>query len=415
MNMRKIFSCAFPLLLGLWLFTSCSGDSEDGEDIITNDYIRIDDNVNSVTMGATEKQRRISVYSNCSWDIILENQNWTTLSIDKKNGSGNVELWLGSDENPKTTSRSAIITFKSQGISKSLTVTQEGGTLSLTADPAKYVFPADGGNYAFTISGNTDWEVDQKPDWCELSSNGGKAGTIELKVTVGENPNTTNRNGFIRLKGETTATIEVSQQGKAYSLTVSTNAFNIDALGGSQNIIITCNGSWRINIDNSSWCRVDRNNGIGNIAGENVTISCDPNKTTEERIAHVTAVAGNDAKVETIIVTQLKATLPEVTIPTPEVKSSTVLELSATYTSMFDVKEYGFCYGTSPNPTQKAKVGNNGGKSGNIETTLTVEDGLTYFICSYAISDVGTAYSDVIQVEMQGNQPGNGDNLSPDL
>lgn len=400
-------------LLGIFLLSSCSGDSESGEDVTTNDYIRIDDNVNSITLGVSEKQRKINVYSNCSWTITLEKGDWSSLSLDKYNGSGNVDLWISTDENPKNTQRSATMTFKSQGITKAITITQSEGSLSLKVSPSKYDFSANGGEYTFTVSGNTSWTIDQKPDWCELDKTTGESGTTELKVKVGENPNNTNRNGPIVLKGEVSATIEISQQAKAYSLTVSTNAFNIEATGGSQAVIVTCNGSWRISIDNSSWCHVDKSSGSGNTAGEEVVVTCDPNSTTAERQTHLTVVAGSDARVETITITQLRATLPEVSTPTYEIKSSTEMSLSATYTSMFDVTEYGFCYGIQPNPTTKVKVGENGGKSGTIETTITVEDGVNYYIRSYAISSVGTVYSADILVEMKGKQPGNEDNPSP--
>jgi len=412
---KRIFFCISLLLTGMVLLPACSGESEGGEDVTTNDYIRIDDNVNSITLGATEKQRKISIYSNCSWDITIEGQNWTTLSIDKKNGSGNVELWLSSDENPKATSRSATITFKSPGITKTLNVTQEGGKLSLTVDPTEYEFPADGGEKVFVIKGNTDWEVEHKPDWCQLSTLNGKAGTTELKVTVSENPSTTRQTDYIELKGEITATINVFQQGKNYSLTVSTNAFNMDATGGTYDIVVTCNGSWHISIDNASWCHVDKQRGEVNTTGETVIVTCDPNKTTEKQTAHITVVAGDDAVIETITVTQLPATLPEVSKPSAEIKSSTEMKITSTFSSMYPVTECGFCIGTSPNPLEQRKVEGVSGTSGTISATLSVEDGFTYYVRAYAKSDVGINYSEDITVEMKGNQPGNGDNPSPDL
>lgn len=403
------------MLLSITFLASCSGNDDSDDNLTTNDYIRIDDNVSSINLDATDKQKTITVYSNCSWNISFDKGDWTSLSVDKDNGSGNVELLLTTDVNPSTTKREARMYFKSQGITKELRITQNGGSTFLTVTPANHDFPADGGEYTFIVNGNTNWTIDQKPDWCELDKTSGKSGEVELKVTVGENPNTTSRNGSITLKGNTTATIGISQQGKVYSLTVSTNAFNMEPAGGSYTLVVTCNGSWRINIDNSSWCRVDKNSGVGNTKGEEVVVTCDPNISTEERKANLTVVAGNDARIETVTVTQLRASLPVVTTPVYEMKSATELSLSATYESMFDVTEYGFCYGTQPSPTTKVKVGENGGKSGSIETILTLEDGVTYYIRTYAISSVGTVYSPDILVEMRGKQPGNGDNPSPDL
>lgn len=414
--MKQLLTYCALLLCGFGLLSSCSGGNSDSDNSTTNDYIRIDNNVNSISLSAGEKQKKISVYSNCSWQITLENSNWTTLSVDRTEGSNNVDIWLSTDENTTTSTRYATLTFKSPGITKTLTVTQASGELSLTVSPSAYEFAADGGEYNFTVEGNSDWKVSSKPDWCEIvGSAEGKSGRSLLAVKVGENPSTTARNGQIIIAGEKTATLEVSQQGKAYSLTVSTNAFNIPAIGGQQSIIITTNGSWRINIDNSAWCKVDKQSGVKNTVGEEVVITCDPNPTTEERYANVTVVAGNDAKIETIRVTQLNGTLPVVTAPQYEVKNNVEVTLTAGYESMFDVTEYGFCYGTAEKPTQKHQVGTNGGKNGSIQATLTLEEGKTYYVRTYAVSAVGATYSDDVKIEMKGRQPAGDDNTSPIL
>lgn len=414
--MKKLLIFCIALLAGIPIMTSCSGD-EGGEGEVSNDYIRMKQGGRAITFNRNETSRSIEIESNCSWTISVSTSNWSSLSFSPTSGSGNQNILLETDENNTTSERTAKLTFKSSGTSVTFDVSQAAGQLSLKVSPEEYVFDANGGQYVFNVEGNTDWAVDMdsKPDWCEIVGNStGKSGTSQLMVKVGENPGITTRNGLILIKGETTATIKVSQQGKSYSLTLSDKEFYIDAVGGQVSFKVTCNGTWRLSVD-KPWCKVSKTNGLANTPdGETLIVSCDPNTTTEQRSAHVTVVAGNDAKVETLEIAQLPGTMPEVTAPQYEEKSETELGLTATFTSMFDVTEYGFCYGLDPNPTTKVKVGDNGGKNGTIETTLTLEDGKTYYIRTYAVSAVGAAYSTDIQVEMKGKQPGKDDNQSPD-
>ena len=411
--MKKLLTQCVALLVGLTTFTACSGGGG-GDDIITNEYINLASGGTSIAFAQSETSKSVDIQSNCSWNVsITDNENWPSLRITSgASGSGNQNVLLATDANNTTSKRTAKLKFSKSSGDVLFNISQEAGELSFSVSPKEYDFPANGGQYTFTIDGNIKWKA-TAPDWCTLDKTEGNGGTEQLTVTVDENPNTTARNGQIVLTGEKTATINVSQQGKAYSLTVSTNAFNMDALGGDYEITVTCNGSWRINIDNSAWCSVDKSSGSANTFGEKIKVTCKPNTTTDERKANITVVAGNDAKVETITVTQLPGSLPEVTVPQYEVKSNTELSLTATYTSMFDVTEYGFCYGASPSPTQKEKVGDNGGKSGTISTTLTLEDGKVYYVRSYVTSAMGTTYSDDVQIEMKGKQPGNSDNPSP--
>lgn len=411
--MKKLLTQCAALVIGFITFTACSGGGGE-EGTITNDYINLASGGTSIAFAQSETTKSVDIQSNCSWNVsITDNENWPTLRITSSpSGSGNQNVVLATEVNNTTSRRTAKLLFTKSSGNVSFTITQEAGELSFSVTPKEYEFPANGGQYTFALEGNIKWKA-TAPEWCSLDKTEGNGGIEQLTVTVGENPNTTARNGQIVLTGEKTATINVSQQGKAYSLTVSTNAFNMDALGGDYEITVTCNGSWHINIDNSAWCSVNKERGDANTAGEKITVTCKPNTTTEERKANITIVAGNDAKRETVTVTQLPGKMPEVTAPTATEKPSMEVELTATYTSMFDVTEYGFCYGLSPSPTQKVKVGENGGKSGTITTTLTLEDGKTFYARSYVTSAMGTTYSDDVQIEMKGKQPGNGDNPSP--
>jgi hypothetical protein len=307
--MMKLLSKGVALLLGLFAITSCSGGSE-GEESITNEYIRLATGGSNISLTQSETSKSVVIQSNCSWNVsITDNANWSTLSITTStSGSGNQNIELSTDANTTRSKRTAKLTFTKNSGNVSFSITQEAGDISFSVTPKEYEFPASGGQYTFTIDGNIDWNV-SAPEWCTLDKTKGSGAGL-LTVAVEENPNTTARNGQILFSGERSATINISQQGKAYSLTVSTNAFNMEALGGDYDITVTCNGSCRINVDNASWCSVDKNSGSANTSGEKVKVTIKPNTTTEERKANITIVAGNDAKIETVSVTQLAGSMP---------------------------------------------------------------------------------------------------------
>jgi len=426
--MKRLLTYGAALLAGI-LMLSCGGDDAGGGGggSTTNDYIRIDQNVSSITLGATEKQKLISVYSNCSWEITVSKSNWSELKLDRTSGSNNVDIWLSTDENTSTSSRSATLTFKSPGITKTLTVTQSAGDAYLRVSPESYEFSGDGGNQVFTIDTNSDWRVDKvtnnDPEWCKLDKREGKSGQSQL--TVDENPNTTMRESQIMLSGAKPATITIKQKGKDYSLTLSTDNVTVDARGGddmSKTFSVTCNGSWSTTVkhdDGGSWCSVSP--AYGGATGSNpvnVKVTCQPNYTTSPRNALITVVAGNSAKEASVKVVQQAATYPVFSgIPTCREITSTKQEVTVSFTSMFEVTEYGFCLGTSSNPTTRYKVEGGRGTSGTIQMQLDVEEGTTYYVRAYAVSPVGDKinYSEETTFETKGNQPGKTDNPSPDV
>lgn len=423
--MRNLLNYGVALLAAI-LALSCSGGGESSGGGTSNDYIRIDNNVNSITLGATEKQKLVSVYANCSWQVTVSTSNWSSLKLDRTSGSNNAEIWLDTDENTTTSARTATLTFKSPGVSKSLTVTQSAGEAYLRVSPDSYEFSGDGGEQTFTIESNSDWKVTNNiAEWCELDKKEGKNGKAQIVVKVGENPGTTKREAQIVVTGERSATISISQKGKEYSLTLGTDNVVVDATGGedeAKTFTVTCNGSWTTSVkheDGDSWCSISPTYGSATGANPlNVKVVCQPNYTISPRHADVTVVAGNNAKEAMVKVTQQAATYPVFSgRPVCKEVSTTIQDVSVSFTSMFEVTEYGFCLGTSPNPTNRYKVEGGRGKSGTIQMQLTVEEGMTYYVRAYAVSPVGEKinYSEETSFDTKGNQPGKDDNQSPDI
>ncbi len=419
MTIKRLLRGVLLALCGVMAFTGCGGDGAGGDEI-SNESISLKNGGYSIPIGANETTYIVDIVSNCSWTVgITDNSNWQDLRImSGSSGTGNQNINLSTSANTTTSRRNAKLTFTTRsGRVVSFNITQEAGTAFLTIEPNEHEFEADGGEHTFEVQSSSDWKAETSVEWCQfVGSSEGSAGTATFKVKVGENPNTTARSGQIVVRGESTKTINISQQGKGYTLTVNHGTFSMEATGDTKQVLLTCNGSWVLSID-KDWCKASKYNGSSNTPdGETITITCDPNTTEENRPAVVKIVAGNNAKVETIDITQVAGKRPEVTKPQYTMLSSTQLSLTASYTSMFDVTEYGFYYGETPYPTQKFEVGKDGGKAGEIKATLTLQDGKTYYVRAYAVSAVATGDSkEDVEVKMQGKQPGKNDNNSPDI
>ncbi|MDE5570861.1 MAG: hypothetical protein K2I86_02215 [Prevotella sp.] len=183
---------------------------------------------------------------------------------------------------------------------------------------------------------------------------------------------------------------------------------------------MTCNSSWNTSIrheDGGAWCSISPTYGSATGANPiNIKVVCQPNYTTSTRNAIITVVAGNNAKEAEVKVVQQAATYPVFAgLPTCKEISNTKQEVTISFTSMFEVTEYGFCLGTSPNPTKRYPVEGGRGKSATIQMQLDVEEGMTYYVRAYAVSPVGEKinYSEEATFETKGNQPGKDDNVSP--
>ena len=420
MTIKRLLRGVLLALCGVMAFTGCGGDGAGGDEI-SNESISLKNGGYSIPIGANETTYIVDIVSNCSWTVgITDNSNWQDLRImSGSSGTGNQNINLSTSANTTTSRRNAKLTFTTRsGRVVSFNITQEAGTALLTITPEnKLDFDANGEEFEFDITSSGDWKAETSYEWIQfVGSPEGKAGSSRLKVKVGENPDAESRTGQINVIGDTGKIITVTQKGKSYAVTINPRSLSMNAVGDTAQVKLTCNGSWLLSID-KDWCKANKQNGSSTTSnGEIITLICDPNTTEAERPNMIRIVAGHNAVADTIHITQTAGKRPEVTKPEYTLLSSTELSLTATYTSMFDVTEYGFFYGETPNPTQKHPVGQNGGKTGSFEATLTLQDGKTYYFRTYAISAVGTGDSkEDITVKMHGKQPGKDDNDSPGI
>jgi carbon monoxide dehydrogenase subunit G len=116
-------------------------------------------------------------------------------------------------ENTSSSERTATITVKGGGITRTVSITQEGGKLEVS--PTSLSFTSSSGSKDFKISSNVSWTVSSDKSWCTVSkSSGSNNATITVKVT--ENTSTiSSRSATITIKGGgITKTVSVTQDKK---------------------------------------------------------------------------------------------------------------------------------------------------------------------------------------------------------
>ena len=274
------------------------------------------------------------------------------------------------------------------------------------------------------VRSNCNWYITMDGGWqgLQLST---LEGTNNENVNI-ETPRNTSleeRSAVLTFKNEDSSinrVVTIKQAAGDIEVELSVDPVNISVIAGGETKTakVTCNTDWTVAIDaNAPWCVADKQKGVET---EVITFTIQPNQTPDERRAEVKIASGNRTgnKKEQVI-TIIQDAAPK---PSPIVTSAVVNEqnnkitVTASFVSMYDVTDYGYCYDTKPQPTaEQTTVGANGGTSKEFSFTINVEDGRTYYIRAYAVSIVGIGYSEDYVITVPGETPEPGDNTSPNL
>lgn len=252
-------------------------------------------------------------------------------------------------------------------------------------------------------------------------------GVQNITIETPKNDKEEEREAVITLENEGKTirrTITVKQNAGDLEIELSVSTNKIDSLvaqGDKRTITVKGNMAWNVQVPaEDNWCIPDRLDGNGE---QFLTIQVQPNQKNEERRTNVTITSSNrrgDKMTEYITVIQYAAPLPSPTISSATVGSDNKsITVKASFSSMYDVTEYGYSYydDRKPEPNTGTMVlGSNGSTSKDFEFTINnLEDGRTYHISVYAVSVVGRGTSDDYPITISGSTPGIDDNTSPSL
>jgi hypothetical protein len=289
---------------------------------------------------ASPRTATLYIQAGSAWEHLVVNQKGaaptltlspTTLTLGTASGSSgtvtvttnvskwtasNIPSWVsvsptsgvsGAKATVKTTSantaaskRTGTITFTAGTLSKTVSVSQDGATVS--ASPAYVSWANTAGDTSVTITTNQPtWTATRGSNatWITMSPTSGSTGA-KLKLTAGANTGTSARTGTITVKaGAATTTITVTQAGKVPpTLTVTPSSVTLGALSGTAAVVSvsTNQASWSID-SYPGWVSVKKT------SSTQATITATTaNPSTTSRIGSVAFSAGG--LIRTVRVTQ---------------------------------------------------------------------------------------------------------------
>ena len=374
------------------LVTSCWDANEAMKAIPSGDYLRTAD----IVVAGDTTQGTIHVEANCLWSIST-NDSW--LSLGTSFGQGSADVTVTMTANPYSDQeRTAIVTLKSAGgITTTLTVKQERNSEKIIVTPAELIFVAEDNNYQeFTVIANGHWKITGTSSWVTLDVLEG-TGNGSIRVTVSANTQENNRSHIMTITGDggQTAMVTITQLGRNATLTASPQNFMVAATGEQKTILISGNVNWYLSTSDE-W--LTSFSALSGTEAKEVTFTCQPNHDIQQRTATITVLSENQRQKVTITVTQQAGQLPVLGKLLLLDSDDQQASMTCTVESMFEITEYGICYGETMNPTtaeQKVIAGKTTPEDGKFSTTVKgLTKGSSYHARAYAISAAGTAYSE---------------------
>jgi hypothetical protein len=293
MNRKHILAVLSSLPLVACLF-ACSSDNEESK--AEEEMLNVE---REVAFAATETSWSVKLTADCAWEVTsVENSGWDDFSVSPKSGKGNSVLVISSEANHTSEDRVATFIIQTKGgLKQKVTVYQSESGADLSINNQLFDFDDKEGTQTLTVKCNTNWEILGLTgyDWLEIGQASGGAGEFEIPIKVKEIFDDAERAALFVVSagslGDNTFDVMVTQSGKPQiSLALSTYALPVAAAGGTQTITVTCDGAWSAAVPASmGWVSISPTSGIGN--GE-ITVTCDPYTSTQERLTVLTVTAG---------------------------------------------------------------------------------------------------------------------------
>lgn len=188
------------------------------------------------------------VYSGRNGDVVSmagEGLEYTPITWNGDTGSTTVTV----PANTGVTILDYTLTFGTSIGSYNLTVEQYVGSESGSVTTTGMTVGSGGATLDNGVTSNVPWTATTDADWLSCSPSSGEDGYMAIEVIAAENPTFSARTGHISIKSIETqvvlATITVTQDAKIEILTASPTTVSIPASGGTAQITITNNSSWK--------------------------------------------------------------------------------------------------------------------------------------------------------------------------
>lgn len=242
-------------------------------------------------------------------NITSANVNWnvsgmpTWISVDPLSGSGNQILTVNAiSNNPTSGPRTASLTISGGGITRTVSVAQDGAPLLEVSTTALSLGNQSGSSGTFTVtSANTSWSISDDATWFSASPVSGNNTQTITVTTSSENTSTAARQGTLTVTdGTLTQTVTVTQQGADPVLSVDPASRSVGSGSGIVTFTVTSNVDWIIT-ENSDWLAATKPD------NSTLSVTYNENLSVTQRSATVT-LSGTGVTDVTVTLNQAGAT-----------------------------------------------------------------------------------------------------------
>lgn len=390
------------------MLVSCSSE-EITEFFPSSDYIDVPASIN---ISGDDPSTTLNIKSNCAWQI-SSRDTWLTVSPLTGNGTSSVSVTATQNPSSLEQRTSSLTVNTADGQSRNVTVIQNVASEILTANVETLSFDYSGGMKSFAVQSNGTWEINGSADWITLSRTSG-SGNGEVSVQVALYNGEADRSLTLTIHGATvTRHIVVTQSGLERTLALQPDQITVGCKDTETQFHLTGNAGW-VATSSQSWAVPQITSGEGD-ADVPVSLTVNASEKPREAIITITTTKGT----LTCTITQRAASLPGLGVISISNIGKHTAAVKGTYTSDFEVTRYGVCYNTTgdPKPGDSEKIEfTDGGLSGEINVDLdNLTSGITYYVRTYAYSEVGYSESFVSTFTTGGSLPGDDDNVSPEI
>ncbi len=290
---------------------------------------------------------------------------------------------------------------------------------SMTVSPTKVDLPARNASQEIQVSSNTAWTVSSDVTWAHVSSASGTANG-SFTVTLDDNGQTAAREAVITIAyGSDKKSVTLTQAGA--KLILSATEVTLAAKNASQEFKITANTTWNLETE-AAWVHLSETSGTEN---GTFTVTLADNKSLQPRQTTIIVNYGSEGQ-QAISLGQSAADATAFGRAVTSAITRHEAKVSNTFSSMFDVEEYGIVYSaTVSTPTIKEDddrsvisqaVGTAPTSQGTIATTISnLKSATTYYLRFYTCGPLGTEYSDVVTFKTEGQTPDEADHQTPEI
>lgn len=262
--------------------------------VVTQAPVSINASTETLTFENTAGEVKVEVTSEAKWTA---STSYSWINVTPNSGeAGTSSITISVSPNTSVDERTGYVIL-SIGSKERIQIPIKQRGLYIETDKSQYDFEASSETQTIQVISNTSWQVSSIPSWVKVDKTSG-TGKSAIKVTVEDNPNTTERNGefVISQPGlSAMATVKVHQKGKTFDVAATTLTFSDKE--ESQTIAIATNGTWRA-YSSAEWIKVSPETATGN---STLTITVQENSTDGERSGSVNILMGDASATVAVI------------------------------------------------------------------------------------------------------------------